>query len=469
MQYLHTEGKNIVQDDGRRIFLRGTCIGTWLNLESFMTGHVGNESHVRDTLALVLGQERADAFIGGFLDNFITEDDFRYMAQIGMNVARIALNYRYLEDDAAPGAYKPDGFRYLDKAVEWAKKYGVYIIVDLHALPGWQNNRWHSDNPHGYTLLFSQKTYRTRAIELWRHIARHYVQEPAIAGYDLMNEPEAADARELTGLYEEIIAAIRETGDRHIIFLEGNDRGMDFDGLERLEGENVGFSSHNYNSVTLNSCAYPGMLLGKYTDRSTLERMFLHRTGWLLKRNAPSWVGEFSTIFDGDVYHPTQADVARLKALRDELEIFNAYEQHWTIWSYKDIGYVGLSVPDPECEYMRRVRPIVELKNKLSLDCFISRRHGGVFRHAQDLIDEMATLIGDTLHDFSLDYSSLIKTLGEEAISSALSRFLSPLYAQAFADMSAEEIRQMMAEAFLWKNTVRRGSLEEILSAACRA
>ena len=35
----------------------------------------------------------------------------------------------------------------LDRAIDALARHEIYSIVDLHALPDWQNQHWHSDNP----------------------------------------------------------------------------------------------------------------------------------------------------------------------------------------------------------------------------------------------------------------------------------------------------------------------------------
>ena len=206
MQPLHVENKKIVDSAGNPVYLRGICIGSWLNKENFLTGFLGTDLVMTRTMYQELGKERADAFFKTYHDVFITDADFRYLSSIGMNVVRIAVNYRFFEDDMNPLQYRPEGFHYLDKAVAFGRAHGIYIILDLHALPGGQNYRWHSDNNSGSALLWEHRDFQKRTIALWKHIAQHYKDEPVIAGYDLINEPEAPDLHVLRDFYEELIA-----------------------------------------------------------------------------------------------------------------------------------------------------------------------------------------------------------------------------------------------------------------------
>jgi aryl-phospho-beta-D-glucosidase BglC (GH1 family) len=55
-----------------------------------------------------------------------------------------------------PRVLKTSGFKHLDRVIELCANEGIYIILDLHAVPGGQNPDWHSDSepfPSHYKLL----------------------------------------------------------------------------------------------------------------------------------------------------------------------------------------------------------------------------------------------------------------------------------------------------------------------------
>lgn len=462
MRFLKVEGKYIVDEAGQKVFLRGVCFGGWLNMENFITGYPGAESTLRAAIHAELGEERYQAFFDSFLNSFITEGDFKFLKEIGATVVRIPFNYRHFESDMRPGEYDDRAFAHLDRAIQLGRKYGIYLILDLHAAPGWQSQGWHCDNPYGIALLWDHWDFQKRGRDLWVHIARRYRNEPVVAGYNLLNEPNAPSMDALNRLYREWIAAIREVDDRHIIFLEGNQYSRVFDGLDDSFDRNVVYSSHNYTIPTHRARVYPGQVADVYADRAYMEQEFLSTNRWLLEREVPSWVGEFGALFDGPVDRPSNADLARLEALRDQLEVFNRYEQHWTIWTYKDVGVQGLVVPREDCEYMRRIRPVLELKRKLGTDAWTSRDGGTLMAQMNAVLEMMLAQIPD----FSLDSRALRRALGERTVYGLLANALAPLYANLFQDMSPEAIAAMHREAFLFENCVQRTALIEVLQAA---
>ena len=129
--------------------------------------------------------------------------------ELGLNCVRIPVNYRHLESDLQPFEIIEDGFRHLDRAVEAGAAHGVYSIIDLHALPGSQNQHWHSDNPTHRALFWEHRHFQDRVVNLWEAIADRYKGNAWVAGYNLMNEP-ADESRAVVGpFYERLSASIR--------------------------------------------------------------------------------------------------------------------------------------------------------------------------------------------------------------------------------------------------------------------
>lgn len=459
LSWLHTEGKYIVNEAGEKVFLRGVCFGGWLNMENFISGYPGSESSVREAIRSELGEERYEAFFRSFLDYFITESDLKFLKEMGATVVRVPFNYRHFEDDMKPGQFKESGFYYLDRVVEWGKKHGIYVILDLHAAPGWQSDGWHCDNSTGVATLWQHADFQNRVAELWKFIADHYKDEPWVAGYNVLNEPQAPSMDILNRCYRQWTEAIRKIDSRHLIFLEGNNFSVDFEGLDEPFADNLVYSSHNYMSVTHKARTYPGTVNGEYVDKKWVEEAFLRRNKWLLERDIPSWVGEFGALYDGGVDTPTPADRARLQALADQLDVFNQYNQHWTIWTYKDVDVQGLTVASKDSEYMRRIRPILDLKRDLGTDAWTARDSGPMAREITAIVERIAGRSGD----WSFDTFRLRRQMVNRAVYGAMAAALSPLYADCFRDMTVADITAMHEEAFRLENCKRRQYLIDVM------
>lgn len=137
---LRVEGDKIVDENGKKVTLRGTAIGGWLkyfmtltlfnivmliyyiSMENFITGFPGHESQHRAAMRNVLGQENYEYFFDKWLEYFFTEKDAKFLASLGLNCLRIPFNYRHFEDDMNPRVLKAEGFKHLDRVIDLVRK-----------------------------------------------------------------------------------------------------------------------------------------------------------------------------------------------------------------------------------------------------------------------------------------------------------------------------------------------------------
>src|SRR5260221_2183219 len=355
VEYLHVSNQFIVNESKQEVRLRGVCLGGWLLMENFITGYPANESAMRRAIEQTLGKEKSSFYFDRFREYFITESDIAYIRSLGATVIRIPFNYRLLESDDRPFEYKPEGFAILDRAITWARSHGLYVILDLHAVPGCQNRGWHSDNPGLEAFFWGQKVFEDRAIALWQEIARRYQNDATVAGYNVMNEPDTDDVYWLNHFYRRVTDAIRAIDSRHILFLEGNRTSREFTFLDTPFDSNTVYSSHNYVEPSLNDVEYPGIVDGVYYDKDRLESEYLTNNQWMKQHNVPTWVGELGSIYSGN-----DRDSMRVAATADMIDIFEKQGHHWTLWTYQDIGKMGLVNVRPDSYWMRQTAPVRE-------------------------------------------------------------------------------------------------------------
>ncbi|MFV1968650.1 MAG: glycoside hydrolase family 5 protein, partial [Pirellulaceae bacterium] len=70
----------------------------------------------------------------------------------------------------------------LDKVLEAAHRYGLKVVVDMHSPPG---GRYENRD----LAIFHEPVYQDHYVTLWEKIARRLKGQPAVWGYDLVNEP----------------------------------------------------------------------------------------------------------------------------------------------------------------------------------------------------------------------------------------------------------------------------------------
>ncbi|WP_278352255.1 cellulase family glycosylhydrolase [Chryseobacterium gleum] len=294
-QLLKTSGQKIVNDKGENVQLRGLGLGGWMLQEGYMlktADFAGPQYKIKEKIAELIGEDGMNAFYKAYLKNGITKQDIDLLAQSGFNSIRLPMHYNLYtlptEKEPVKGkdTWLEEGFKMTDELLKWCADNKIYLILDLHAAPGGQGNDVNiSDNDKSKPSLWESEENQRKTIALWKKLAERYKDHPWIGGYDLINEPninftgknpngtdEMSNAP-LWKLQKDITAAIRAVDKKHMIFIEGNGWGNNYNGLPALWDNNMAFSFHKY---------------WNYNDDQTLKFALDLRE----KHNIPIWLGE---------------------------------------------------------------------------------------------------------------------------------------------------------------------------------
>ncbi|KAL4927046.1 putative exo-beta-1,3-glucanase [Aspergillus undulatus] len=177
--------------------IRGVNIGGLLYLEPWITPSFfeGYSSDVIDeyTLSKQLGDKTA-AKLEKHYATFITEQDFKDIRDAGLDHVRIPFNYWAATPiDGEP--YVPRiAWRYLLRAIEYCRKYGLRVKLDPHGLPGSQNGFNHSGRQGAINWLNGDDGDKNAQLSLDFHdkISKFFAQDRyknIVAIYGLANEP----------------------------------------------------------------------------------------------------------------------------------------------------------------------------------------------------------------------------------------------------------------------------------------
>jgi endoglycosylceramidase len=227
--------------------------------------------------------------------------DFDAMRALGFDVVRLIVHWSALEP--TPGAFDAAYVARIRQAVDWARQRGIYVVLDMHqdawskhvstpaaetCLPAFARAVGFDGAPRWATLTDGLPTCKLgpreiapavaqafqgfwadrdgiqqHLVDTWARLARAFAADPAIAGYDLINEPHpgyavgAGDSAQLTVYYMRAIAAIRageaqaRGGRRHVVFFEPSVVWSGF-GADAIPAPTVGtdpdvvFSPHLY-------------------------------------------------------------------------------------------------------------------------------------------------------------------------------------------------------------------------------
>lgn len=332
---LSAVGEDIVDADGNAVVLRGTNFGGWLVQEGWMCPTKQTDTLSTDmTLYSRFGKEKAEALIAAYQESWITEEDFKTVKELGLNVVRVPFTYMnvyyHLSDKGEllhPDEFtlREDPFERLDFALEMCKKYGLYLILDMHGAVGSQNGSDHSGDTSRTNLYAGTElgeAYREKTAELWALVAEHFAGESNVAGYDLLNEPTRASGATQWDYYDVLYKAVREADPDHMIFIEATWEPNNLPSPEDYGWENVVYEYHHYNWDYNNQSNK-----SFYTFKKLLGNT----------HKVPSLIGEFNAW--GDSRRSTgKRDQTDLEANAGVLEFYNGEGWHWTTWTYKVVG-----------------------------------------------------------------------------------------------------------------------------------
>ncbi len=457
--FVHTQGAKVIGIDGEPLWLRGICIGGWLNMENFITGFAANESLMRSGVLGVLGRDRYELFFETLLSKFFGNEDAAFLASIGINSVRIPVNYRHLEDDANPFVIKEEGFHHLDRAIAACAAQGIFSIIDLHAVPGSQNQHWHSDNATHRAVFWEQRQFQDRVVHLWEAIADHYKDEAWVAGYNLL-KARADESRQVIGpFYAALAKAIGKVDPHHVLFVDGNTYATEFDIFSEC-WENTVYTCHDYVRSGLGRVGpYPGHTDGVYVDRTPVEAPFLKRSEYARRSGTPLYVGEFGPIYTGD----EAVDGQRRQILADQLEIYQQYSAGWALWTYKDVGRQGLLTVAPGSPYLEHFAGFIGKKYRLAADQWGTDGEGP--KEVSGPVQELVAHEAPHFEPYPWGRFDSVRTLLRNI---TVAQALAPEYASGFEGLSEDDL-VALAEAFAFANCVVREPLRESLSKATKA
>lgn len=169
--------------------IRGVNLGGWLEVEFFLTPSLFENSNAltEHSLTWNFGKEKSKKLLEPHWDTFYQESDFKTMASWGINTIRIPVGYyAFLLRPTDP--YVDGQLPYLNRAIKWAGKYGMQVIIDLHIVPGWAN--YENIDELGTPWIKSEGDIED-TVETIRRIAGNVTENWAgtVTGIELMNEP----------------------------------------------------------------------------------------------------------------------------------------------------------------------------------------------------------------------------------------------------------------------------------------
>ncbi|MFJ4158078.1 glycoside hydrolase family 5 protein [Pseudomonas sp. NPDC089752] len=319
---------------------------------------------------------------GGNSFNRLPPDQAYFEALRGYGASWVRLSYDkwqpaqrdFLLGDADhyQGLSKAD-LEQLRAVLDRAHQAGLKVVITPLSLPGM---RWSQNNGGQFDdRLWQDKAYWAQAADFWRDLARELKDHPAVAAYNLINEPapekqgglaehapvqhmqqwygrEQGSARDLPGLYRQLLAAIREVDALTPVMLDaGWYAAADAFSYwpEPLKDQRVLYSVHMYEPYAATSApnmtrkqplAYPGPapFAGEKQqwNAQRVAQYLAQPLAWLDAMQVPRTrlvVGEFGCM-------------RRLPGcqqyLEDVLDVLDRHQLHWAFYSFREDSWDGM-------------------------------------------------------------------------------------------------------------------------------
>ncbi|MEC4018686.1 cellulase family glycosylhydrolase [Streptomyces sp. H27-D2] len=261
----------------------------------------------------------------------VTERHFRDMAAAGFNTARLLVFWDDLEPER--GQYSERYLRKIERILGWAQRHRVRVVIDAHqdvygpafgthrGIPEWATRTdglpytpnpddWFSEYfqpavQAAFEHLYEDADLQRAQARMWQVLARRLARQPAVLGYDLINEPmgrirdgeelptaaRRIEREQLTPMYNRIADAVREVDRRSWLFVEPTPivgEGVPT-GLGRIDDPKVVYAPHFYNAA---------MEAGRDYDPSAgwIEAYEAAVTRYPRERGVPVVVGEWGPL-----------------------------------------------------------------------------------------------------------------------------------------------------------------------------
>jgi endoglycosylceramidase len=184
-RFIAVKDSRFVDQDGRQVILHGLNVG-----------------------------QKKRPYLGSY-----TEEDYIRMHEWGFNCIRLLIFWAGVEPEC--GKYDEEYLKEIDKRVAWAKRNGLFVLLDMHqdlfseeysdGAPKWAT--LNEGKPHVVGHIWSEAYWMSPAVQAafdnfwankpgpdgvgiqdrfalaWGHVAAHFANQPAVVGFDLMNEP----------------------------------------------------------------------------------------------------------------------------------------------------------------------------------------------------------------------------------------------------------------------------------------
>ncbi|KAG8091408.1 hypothetical protein GUJ93_ZPchr0012g20680 [Zizania palustris] len=247
-------------------------------------------------------------------------------------------------DNGPPSCHPPNYPGYqavLDRAFDWADKYNLRVIIDLHAAPGSQNGQAHGGSRDGTVRWGDAKINET--VQVIKALADRYASRKSLLAIELLNEPWAPQVGldTLKKYYRAGYISVKERVHNPDVYVIMSNRLNTRDPTELVDFAstfhhcvidvhyyNLYDSSSSFNTVEKN------INFVKTTRASQLKSL-------MRANGARVFVGEWTTEWKVE----NTKDEDRKRFADVQMDIYGQASFGWAYWTYKN-HYASWSMKD---------------------------------------------------------------------------------------------------------------------------
>lgn len=287
---------------------------------------------------------------------WFNEKDVEWIAAHHFDHIRLPVDVRSCL--AADGSLDDAKLQPIRDTIRWSRARGLGVVLDAHFLPGADFNAVGGDS-----RVYTDPELQKKVAAVWRELASRFAKEGSYLRFEILNEPVAAENKQLNPFMNAMLAAIRESNPTRIVYVTSN-KWSSFhtvSDVELPEDKNIALTIHFYEPLVFTHqraswvglkddfppVKFPGVTpdvtghtLPTYNQHfhagdaltvADIEKSFTEVSTWLAAHapNIEVYLGEFG------VFYPADAQSTRnwIRTVRTAAE---SRGWGWAIWEYND-------------------------------------------------------------------------------------------------------------------------------------
>jgi len=268
------------------------------------------------------------------------ESDFAWLADWGFDFVRLPMDYKMWTDVADPYKFDEKSLGEIDEAIEFGRKHGVHVSLNLHRAPGYT-----VAHPAEKLNLWEDEEAQRQFDFQWSHFARRYKGiSPEQVSFDLVNEPANVTSRAYAKVARRAVKAIRAIDPNRLVISEGLQGGRE--PVFELAGLGAAQSTRGYDPMQIshyqaswvNSRNWPEPTWPQRRGSQVIDR------DWLYKDRIEPWkkleaAGCGVHVGEWGCYNKTPHEVA-LRWMEDFLALWKEAGWGWALWNFR--GQFGI-------------------------------------------------------------------------------------------------------------------------------